>query len=1204
MAGWDFWIDRGGTFTDIVARDPERRLHRAKLLSENPEQYEDAALAGIRRLLGLGPAAPIPAVRVASVKMGTTVATNALLERKGEPLVLVTTQGLGQQLRLAYQNRPRLFDRRIVLPEMLYARAIEARERVRADGTVEVPLDEAHLAAALAEARAAGLGACAIVFVHGYRHQAHEARAAALAEASGFGQISVSHRVSPLMKMVSRGDTTVVDAYLTPILRRYIDRVAAAFEGDVGGKLMFMQSSGGLTGAGHFQGKDAILSGPAGGVVGAVRTSEIAGQGRIIGFDMGGTSTDVCHFAGTFERVLKTEIAGVRITAPMMHIHTVAAGGGSILAFDGARMRVGPESAGANPGPACYGRGGPLAVTDANVVTGRLRPEFFPAIFGPEADRPLDVAAAEAGFASLAEAIGRPAEAVAEGFLRIAVENMANAIKTISVQRGYDVSGYCLTVFGGAGAQHACAIADTLGMETCLIHPMASLLSAYGMGLADIRASRAQAIEAALDTEGRLAAAAALDALGCEAQAEVEAQGVAPRHVRLRQVLHLKVRGTDTALAVPFDDLAGLRAAFQAAHRARFGFDPGAVALVIEAVEAEAVGVAADLEETAVAERERPEAETGTALRAPVFLGGAWVEARFVRRDALRPGDTLTGPAVLVEPHTSILIEPGWRARITGHDHVLLTRIAPRTEAHAIGTAADPVMLEVFNNLYMSIAEQMGAVLENTAASVTIKERLDFSCAVFDAAGDLIANAPHMPVHLGSMGASVKAIIAQNEGMAPGDVFVLNAPYNGGTHLPDITVVRPVWGEDGALLFFTAARGHHTDVGGLTPGSMPPDSRTIHDEGALIDNWRLVEAGRFREAETRALLLEGPHPVRAPDINLADLKAQVAACEKGAQELGRMVGQFGLKVVQAYMRHVQDNAEECVRRAIEALSDTEYVYPMDPDFDGRPRQIRVRIAVDRAARRATIDFTGTTAELATNYNAPEPVTRAAVLYVFRCLVDDAIPMNEGVMKPLDVVLPPGTMLSPRYPAAVIAGNVETSQAVTSALFLALGVQAAAQSTMNNTTWGDDRLQYYETVCGGTGAGVLSDGRGYAGTSGVHSHMTNSRLTDPEVLEWRYPVVLDEFSIRAGSGGLGWFPGGDGVTRRIRFLAPMTVAILSGHRVVPPPGLAGGGPGQVGRTRIVRADGRVETLGSADRREVGPGDVWWLETPGGGAYGEP
>ncbi|QHQ33915.1 hydantoinase B/oxoprolinase family protein [Algicella marina] len=1202
MSVWDFWVDRGGTFTDIVARDPEGVLHRAKLLSENPEQYEDAALAGMRRFLGLEADERIPVARLGALKMGTTVATNALLERKGAPVVLVTTQGLGEQLRLAYQHRPRLFDRHIVLPEMLYRHVIEANERVRADGAVEVPLDLGHLEAELGAARETGIEACAIVFVHGYRHTAHEAAAAKLAREMGFAQVSVSHEVSPLMKMVSRGDTTVVDAYLSPILRAYIDRVAAAFEGDIAGKVMFMQSSGGLTDATRFQGKDAILSGPAGGVVGAVRTSAIAGQERIIGFDMGGTSTDVCHYAGEYERVLNTEVAGVRITAPMMNIHTVAAGGGSLLTYDGTRMRVGPESAGANPGPACYGRSGALAVTDANVMLGRLRPEFFPAIFGPEADRPLDAEATKAAFEALAGEIGMAPEEAAEGFLKIAVENMANAIKKISVQRGYDVQGYCLTVFGGAGAQHACAIADTLGMERCLIHPMASLLSAYGMGLADIRASRQEAVEAVLGAEARLEAAARLDALGSAVLGEVEAQGVAETRIRVVMTAHLKVKGTDTALGVPFGPEAEMREAFAEAHKARFGFDPGEADLVIEAVSAEAVGEAADLSETPVETAEVDETAMDVALEAPVFASGGWLDSRFVKRDAMAPGARLTGPAVLVEDHTSIFVAPGWQARITEFDHVELVRVEARDKTGAVGTQADPVMLEVFNNLYMSIAEQMGAVLENTAASVTIKERLDFSCAVFDAAGDLIANAPHMPVHLGSMGASVKTVIAENPQMGPGDVFVLNAPYNGGTHLPDITVVTPVWDDGGKeVLFYTSARGHHTDVGGLTPGSMPPDSRTIHDEGAYIDNWKLVDKGRFREVETRELLLSAKYPVRAVDINIADLKAQVASCEKGAQELRRMVAQFGLDVVQAYMGHVQDNAEECVRRAITTLSDADYVYRMDPDFDGAEREIRVKLRVNREAREAVIDFTGTTGQLATNYNAPEPVTMAAVLYVFRLLVDDNIPMNEGVMKPLRVILPKGTMLSPEYPAAIIAGNVETSQAVTSALLLALGVQAAAQSTMNNTTWGNATYQYYETICGGSGAGRLADGRGHPGTSGVHTHMTNSRLTDPEVLEWRFPVVLDAFGIRHGSGGDGEFRGGDGTVRKIRFLEPMTLAVLAGHRVVPPPGLEDGGPGECGRVRIVRADGGVDELRSADQTEMGAGDVYWLETPSGGGF---
>ena len=1200
MTAWDFWVDRGGTFTDIVARDPSGVLRTRKLLSENPEQYDDAALHGIRGFLGLDTKTQIPAEFVNSVKMGTTVATNALLERKGDPLVLVTTRGLRDQLQLAYQNRPKLFDREIIRPEMLYSEVIEANERVRASGVIETPLDAPRLEAALSKSFENGIRACAIVFVHGYRHHSHEAQAAEIARKVGFTQVSVSHEVSPLMKMVSRGDTTVVDAYLTPILRRYIDRVAAAFDGDTSGKLMFMQSSGGLTDAQAFQGKDAILSGPAGGVVGCVRTSQMAGKHKVIGFDMGGTSSDVCHYAGEYERVLNTEVAGVRITAPMMNIHTVAAGGGSLLTYDNDRMQVGPESAGANPGPVCYGRGGVLAVTDANAMVGKLRPEFFPAIFGPNADQPLDINATRQAFEKVAKEVGRAPEDVADGFLRIAVENMANAIKKISVQRGYDVTEYCLTVFGGAGAQHACAIADTLGMTTCLIHPMASLLSAYGMGLADIRASRAQAMEAELSAETRLEAASLLEGLSVQALGEVEAQGISEPDIRLKATLHLKVKGTDTSLPIAFADESVMRTAFNAAHKSRFGFTPADTPLVIENVGVEAIGSATDLSE--------PELETKigdesfpTALTAPVYLSGTWHDARFIKREDMQPGDTLTGPAVLVEPHTSIAIEPGWRARITAHNHVELIRYEAASRDHAIGTEADPVMLEVFNNLYMSIAEQMGAVLENTAASVTIKERLDFSCAVFDAEGDLIANAPHMPVHLGSMGASVQAVIAQNPEMKPGDVYVLNAPYNGGTHLPDITVVTPVFGESGKVLFYTSARGHHTDVGGLTPGSMPPDSRSIHDEGALIDNFKMVDQGVFLEDETREILLSAKYPVRAPDINIADLKAQVASCEKGAQELRKMVGHFGLPVVQAYMKHVQDNAEECVRRAIETLKDADYTYPMDPDFDGNPREIKVKIRVDKANRTASIDFTGTTGQLATNYNAPEPVTRAAVLYVFRLLVDDNIPMNEGVMKPLNVILPSGTMLSPQYPAAVIAGNVETSQAVTSALLLALGVQAAAQSTMNNTTWGNDKYQYYETICGGSGAGLRHDGTGHNGTSGVHTHMTNSRLTDPEVLEWRYPVLLEEFSIREGSGGKGRFTGGCGTTRRIRFLEPMTVAVLSGHRVTPPPGLDGGAPGGLGRTRIVRADGSVEELASADKREMFAGDTYWLETPGGGGY---
>ena len=1210
---WQFWIDRGGTFTDVVGRAPDGELHALKVLSENPGAYRDAALEGIRRLLGLASDAPIPAERIAAVKMGTTVATNALLERKGERTVLVITGGLEDQLEIGYQARPDIFARNIVKPSMLYSAVIGAQERVRADGMVERSLDAERLAADLQRAYADGGRAVAIVLMHAYRYPEHERQAAETARRIGFAQVSVSHEVSPLIKIVGRGDTSVADAYLTPILKRYVARVASELQSDgrmmATPKLMFMASSGGLKSADLFEGRDAILSGPAGGIVAMAETARLAGFDHVIGFDMGGTSTDVSHFAGEYERSFETEVAGVRLRVPMLRIHTVAAGGGSIVSYDGARLKVGPESAGSDPGPMAYRRGGPLTVTDANVVLGKLDPAHFPRVFGPAQDEPLDRDSVVAGFDALAADMGadKSAADVAEGVVRIAVENMANAIKRISVARGYDVTTYALNCFGAAGGQHACLIADALGMETVLIHPLSGLLSAYGMGLAPVRASREQSLEIDLDEAAMHAIAQMVEVMAREVMEAVVAEGVALKDVQVASRLHLRYAGTDNALPVRLMRSDLMRETFEDAHMRQFGFLSPEKGIVVATLEVEAQGrdQAGNFQapQIAIAASEHEPRATG---KTRFFSGGRWHDALVYDRETDLPlgGGVIAGPALVIEPNQTVVVEPGWELHVSARNDLVLTRREKRRR-EVLGAAADPILLEVFNNLYMSIAEQMGEALRNTAQSVNIKERLDFSCAVFDASGALVANAPHMPVHLGSMDRSVETVLRERAGtMQSGDVYMLNAPYNGGTHLPDITVVAPVWDDTGEkVLFFTAARGHHTDVGGLTPGSMPPDSRTIHDEGAYIDNWTLVEAGRFREAETRALFLAAEYPARSPDINIADLKAQVAACEKGAQELRRMVAQFGLEVVRAYMGHVQDNAEECVRRAIEALTDAEYLYPMDPDFDGNPREIRVRITVDRAARAARIDFTGTTAQLATNYNAPEPVTRAAVLYVFRCLVDDDIPMNEGVMKPLEVILPRGTMLSPEYPAAVIAGNVETSQAVTSALFLALGVQAAAQSTMNNTTWGNAKLQYYETICGGTGAGRLSDGSGHPGTSGVHSHMTNSRLTDPEVLEWRFPVVLDEFSIREGSGGQGAFPGGNGVTRRIRFLEEMTVAILSGHRIVPPPGLAGGRPGACGRTRIARADGRLETLASADSRSVGAGDVWWLETPGGGGYGD-
>ena len=1190
---WDFWIDRGGTFTDIVARTPEGRLVAHKLLSENPGRYDDAALHGIRDLLGVSAGAPLPRSSIGAVKMGTTVATNALLERKGERTLFLTTRGFADALRIGYQNRPHLFRLRIEKPSMLFARVAEVEERLDAGGEVLAPLDEDGARRALTDAHAAGLRAVAICFMHGYRYPAHERRAVEIAREVGFTQVSASHHVSPLMKFVSRGDTTVVDAYLSPILRRYVDRVAVALgAADEGTRLFFMQSSGGLTDASLFEGKDAILSGPAGGVVGAVETSRLAGFSRIIGFDMGGTSTDVCHYDGELERSFETEIAGVRMRAPMMQIHTVAAGGGSILQFDGTRLRVGPASAGADPGPAAYRRGGPLTVTDANVMAGKLLPDFFPHVFGPGGDAPLDAEAVAAKFEALAREIGLSAEAAADGFIRIAVENMAQAIKKISVQRGHDVSDYALTSFGGAGGQHACLVADALGMKTAFFHPFSGVLSAYGMGLADIRAIRERAIEAPLDASNLATLAPVVDTLSTEARDEVGGQGIAPHRIKLFPRLHLRYAGTDTALIVEHATLDEVRTAFEAAHRKRFGFVADEKPIVIEAVSVEAAGKDADAAEGAAKEM-RPEGQTRPVHRTRFFSDGAWHDAPVFPRGGLAPGDAFAGPAIIIEPHQTIIVEPGWRAEVTALDHIVLRRDEKKRRAAAIGTDADPVMLEIFNNLFMSIAEQMGFTLEKTAYSVNIKERLDFSCAVFDRAGGLVANAPHMPVHLGSMGASVRAVIAQNPEMGPGDVYVLNAPYNGGTHLPDVTVVAPVHDKAGGeRLFYVAARGHHADIGGISPGSMPAHSRTVEEEGVLIDNFRLVERGRFRETEMRALLSSGPYPARNPDQNIADLRAQIAACEKGAQELRKMVAQYGLDVVEAYMGHVQDNAEESVRRVIGKLKDARFEQKMD---DGSI--IRVAVTVDAEARGARIDFTGTSATLATNLNAPSAVARAAVLYVFRCMVDDDIPLNEGCLKPLDIVIPEGTMLSPGYPAAVVGGNVETSQAVTDALFGAFGVMASAQGTMNNLTFGNARHQYYETICGGAGAGPDFDG-----ADAVHTHMTNSRLTDPEVLEWRFPVILEEFAIRRGSGGNGRHKGGDGAVRAIRFREPMTVSILSTHRIVPPFGLEGGTPGTCGANFIRYTDGRIEELAGSDQVEAAAGDTIIIETPGGGGFG--
>jgi 5-oxoprolinase (ATP-hydrolysing) len=1194
---WDFWIDRGGTFTDVIARAPDGSLSSRKLLSENPGVYRDAAVQGIRDILGIKPKGVIPTGLIGAVKMGTTVATNALLERKGARTALLITRGFRDALKIGYQARPKIFARHIVKPAMLYEQVVEIDERVRADGTVERAPDLAAVRRDLEGLKAAGIQSVAIAFMHAYHHPAHEKAVAAIARQMEFAQVSVSHEVSPLIKLVSRGDTTVVDAYLSPILRRYVATVASELGGEKSSvRLMFMMSSGGLTAANLFQGKDAILSGPAGGVVGMAETGRAAGFERLIGFDMGGTSTDVSHFDGAYERAFETEVAGVRMRAPMMLIHTVAAGGGSILHYDGARFRVGPDSAAANPGPTSYRRGGPLAVTDANVMAGKLIPDFFPKIFGPKQDQSLDADVVRAAFAALAAEIGdgRSAEGVADGFITIAVENMANAIKKISVARGYDVTRYALNCFGGAGGQHACLVADSLGMKTVLIHPLSGLLSAYGMGLADIRATRQQAVEESFGESARAGIEALGARLGAEAAAEVAGQGVAQADTTVFVRAHVRYAGTDTPLEVPAGSLDDMQRAFETAHRARFGFIDRGKELVVEAVSVEAVGGGAKFAEPEISATRNP-------LPAPVrrtrfFSRGAWCEAAVYLRDRLAPGHRIAGPALVIEPHQTVVVEDGWQLEVSPRNHLVLKRVAELLRTKAIGTEADPVLLEVFNNLFMSIAEQMGVALQNTAYSVNIKERLDFSCAVFAADGTLVSNAPHMPVHLGSMDRAVESIIRENAGrIAPGDVYAINAPYNGGTHLPDITVCTPIFDDANAtILFWVASRGHHADVGGISPGSMSPNATNIEQEGVYIDNLKLVDRGAFREKETYAAFTGAKFPARNPLQNVNDLKAQIAANEKGVQELRQMMAQYTLPVVQAYMQHVQDNAAESVRRVIDRLHDSEFSYEMD-----QGTVIKVKITVDKQRREATVDFTGTSPQQPTNFNAPEPVARAAVLYVFRVMVDDEIPMNAGCLRPIKIIIPPKSLLSPEYPAAVVAGNVETSQAVTNCLFGALGALAAAQGTMNNLNFGNDKYQYYETICSGSPAGP-----GFDGTDAVHTHMTNTRLTDPEVLEFRYPVVLEDFHIRKESGGKGKWKAGDGIRRTIRFLEKMECTILSGHRRVRPFGLAGGEAGQVGENAVRRKGGRIEKLAGCDATTIDADEAIIIQTPTAGGYGKP
>jgi len=1222
---WQFWIDRGGTFTDIVAQRPDGVLVTHKLLSDNPEQYQDAAIAGIRALLGVPAKQSIPVEQIECVKMGTTVATNALLERKGEPTVLVVTRGFKDALRIAYQNRPHLFARHIVLPEQLYARVIEADERVMADGTVMMPLNESGLRGALRVAFESGLRACAIVFMHGYKVQAHEAKAALIAREIGFTQVSVSHEVSPLIKFVARGDTTVVDAYLSPILDRYINQVACELPGV---PLFFMQSNGGLSDAVHFRGKDAILSGPAGGIVGMARTSAHAGFDRVIGFDMGGTSTDVSHYAGEFERVFDTQVAGVRIRAPMMSIHTVAAGGGSMIQYDGARLRVGPQSAGAHPGPACYRRGGPLTVTDAQLMLGRLNPAFFPAVFGPDANEPLDRDVVLRGFKALAEQLGQDSgqyktpEELAAGAVRIAVGNMAEAIKRVSVQQGHDVTQYTLTVFGGAGGQHACAVADQLAIDTIFVHPFAGVLSAYGMGLADQVVMRERQVERVLSEPLLAGLTHTCQVLASEASAQLRQGMMRDVPVKVVHRVHLKYQGTDTTLAVSLGTVAHMRAEFETAYQERFSFLVPDCPLIVDTLSVEALLVGAHvMDAVAVSppKRQRKLPKCAAHVRAWFESEGqaSWRDVPLYRRAALLPGHSIDGPAIIAEDHATTVVEPGWCAQVTAFNHLVIMRFKPRHRLAAAGTEADPVLLEIFNNLFMSVAEQMGMRLQNTARSVNIKERLDFSCALFDGDGNLIANAPHMPVHLGSMSESVKTVIRQNKNrMHPGDAYVLNDPYHGGTHLPDVTVITPVFDRTGStLLFYVGSRGHHADIGGCTPGSMPPFSKTVEEEGVLFTHFQLVQGqgvdangrvlpGVFNEAQCLALLTSGPYPARNPLLNIADLKAQIAANEKGREELLRMVAQYGLDVVQAYMSHVQDNAQACVRRVLNVLNDGAFELTLD-----NGARICVKITVDRYAGEAVIDFAGTSAQQDNNFNAPSSICTAAVLYVFRTLIDDDIPLNAGCLKPLKIRIPEGCFLRPEFPAAVVAGNVETSMCLTDALYGALGVLASSQGTMNNFTFGNERYQYYETVAGGSGAGCIDlaaaahSAEGFDGTDVVQTHMTNSRLTDPEVLELRFPVLLESYEIRAHSGGQGKWRGGNGGIRRIRFLEAMTASILSNRRACAPFGLAGGAAGAPGRNWVAHADGRVTELPHLGQVLMQPGDVFIIETPGGGGFGK-
>ena len=1194
---WQFWIDRGGTFTDIVARKPDGSILINKLLSENPTQYKDAAIAGIKKCLKLKPENKIPVNKISSIKMGTTVATNALLERKGDRTLLLITKGFGDLLRIGYQNRPLLFDLNIRLPEILYDRVIEVSERLDAKGNIIRNLDKESVRKALKEAKADGINGVAIAFMHSYLNPIHEEKIAKIAIEESFSQISVSHKVSPLMKLVGRGDTTVVDAYLSPILKRYVDQVSSELDNTKSTKLMFMQSNGGLTDANLFQGKDALLSGPAGGVVSMVQTGMQAGFNKLIGFDMGGTSTDVCHFSGEYERSFETEVAGVRIRAPMMQIHTVAAGGGSILSFKDGRFQVGPESAGAIPGPASYGKDGPLTVTDCNVLLGKLHPEYFPNVFGKKGNEPLNIKIVKKKFIVLSKEIAHQTDKpemnimlMAEGFLKIAVENMANAIKKISIQRGYDVTNYTMNCFGGAGGQHACQVADSLGMTSVLLHPYAGVLSAFGMGLAEIRAIKESHFEK--DIEYIDDAKKVINQLSSEASKDVNKQGIKDTYIKLVKKAFLHYQGSHQNLEINFSSSKLMRESFEKEHKKRFGFYTKNRKILIEMLTVEAIGKSSENYDFSTLSS--PVIEAIPSSYKSMIVNSVDTNVPIYQRLDLKIGQMIHGPAIICESTGTNVIDDGWIANLDKLYNLTLTRNQKKVNKKSIGTSVDVVMLEVFNNLFMNIAEQMGATLANTAYSVNIKERFDFSCALFNASGALVANAPHVPVHLGSMSEAIRTVIKLNKGnIFSGDVFVLNAPFNGGTHLPDVTVITPVFNnEQNKILFFVASRGHHADIGGKTPGSAPPDSKHIDEEGVLIDNFKMFEKGVFRENEIRKILASGKYPCRNIEHNMADLAAQVAANETGIREIKSMISQFGIETVHAYMDHVQDNAEECIRNAITRLEEGKYEYELDNN-----EFIKVSIKVDKVKREATIDFTGTAKKNPFNYNAPMAVCHAVILYVFRTLVGTNIPLNEGCFKPLNIIIPNNSMINAQYPSAVIAGNTEVSQLTCNALFGALGIIAGSQATMNNFVWGNDKIQNYETICGGTGAGP-----NFHGTSAVQTHMTNTRSTDPEILESRFPVRLEEFSIRKKSGGKGKFNGGDGATRKLRFLEPMMVTTLCSHRRVPPFGVDGGQPGECGKEWLERKDGTVLKLKGNDSCNVEIDDLFIMETPSGGGFG--